>query len=167
MTLAGEADRDRHGRLQRRIAGGRLVFIDESGVTTSMTPSGFSCWRGFAACRGRRSRRRRATKQTRANPLQPVVGPSLARRRCCGRQLKVSRAVGAAGLPVVSVRDAGETPVPWNAGSGGSHGGCRSEMPAKLPCVRALILAGLTVMSKRDAGGNSGAFECGFWRVSR
>ncbi len=39
MTLAGEADRDRHGRLQRRIAGGRLVFIDESGVTTSMTPT--------------------------------------------------------------------------------------------------------------------------------
>ncbi len=39
MTLAGEADRDKHGRVQRRIAGGRLVFIDESGVTTSMTPT--------------------------------------------------------------------------------------------------------------------------------
>lgn len=39
MTPTVQADRTQHGRLQRRIAGGRLVFIDESGVSISMTPT--------------------------------------------------------------------------------------------------------------------------------
>lgn len=39
MTPAVLADRAKHAKLQRRTAGGRFVFLDESGVTISMTPT--------------------------------------------------------------------------------------------------------------------------------
>lgn len=39
MTPTVQGDRAKHEKLQRRMAGGRLVFIDESGVSTSMTPT--------------------------------------------------------------------------------------------------------------------------------
>lgn len=39
MTPAVLAQRAQHAKFQRRAAGGRLVFLDESGVTISMTPT--------------------------------------------------------------------------------------------------------------------------------
>lgn len=46
MTPVVQADRAKHGGFQKRTAGGRLVFIDESGVSISMTPTRGRCPRG-------------------------------------------------------------------------------------------------------------------------